>query len=565
MKIRHHFGMRNWIKGVALMAAAATSAVSAASAEEAAPPNVLFIAIDDLRPQLQSYGYGEMYTPHLDRMAGIGMQFDNAHCQQAVCTPSRCSMLTGCRPDTTRMNYKDERTESPKFEEEGGFYDRHPGLPQYFYRQGYYVRELGKINHGQFKYTGREPGKLSENRYSSRVYYYLDESNPDTQWGTEPFLKGKLGRQNWQYAKGENKARLLPYERGPEDLPDEAYPDADIAREALETLDRATASGKPFFLAVGFRRPHLPFCAPKWAWDVYDEEMGGPGIPLSKNPRLGKNQPDFLIANWAIAGHKGFPDAEAVYNMSDANRRIIRHGYYACVTHVDHQIGKLLDYLQGKNPQKKNHLENTIVVVWSDHGFHLGDHGMWGKSTNFELATRVPLYVYAPGMKGAGKQTDALVELVDLYPTLLDLCGFEDQHPVAPEGAYWTSRDTAAQRGMDTYLEGTSFAPLLDRPQKKWKQAAFSQFVRWMPATGRMGEGFSIRTPDFRYTEWRSEPDKGVDAGEVVFQELYDHRPESPTYDPMEVANVAAEPDFADILANLQERLHAGWTAALPE
>lgn len=443
--------------------------------------NVLFIGVDDLRPQLNSYGYSQMKTPNFDRLAKMGMQFNRAYVQQAVCAASRASILTGCRPDSTGVNYP----YSPWFNLV--FKKKYKPIAEYFAKQDFYTRTLGKIHHGP-----SDKG-LSEEHFSSKAPDFLLPENQH---------EGK---------KSDYIHKVKPWEHA--DLADNLYVDGQIADETIATIRRAVKQEKPFFIASGFKKPHLPFVCPKKYHDLYSDS----DIKFAMHPKLGLNQGDFTTtASTGASKWWKYPKT----GIDKQNARQLIHSYYACVSFIDAQIGKILDELN-----KQNLMESTIVIVWSDHGWHLGDHGMWGKSTNYEWSTRAPLFAYVPGMKGAGTSTDALVEYVDLFPTALELCGLQ----------------------VPDYLEGNSFAPVLQDAVMPWKTAAFSQFPR-----GKL-EGYSMRTKDYRYTQWQNK------SGEIVSEELYDERQNL-----LEAENLAKSPEYQSELEALRNQFSKGWKGALP-
>jgi iduronate 2-sulfatase len=288
-----------------------------------------------------------------------------------------------------------------------------------------------------------------------------------------------------------------------------------ITDETIATIKRAVSSGKPFFIAPGFQKPHIPYVCPKVYYDLYDHES----VELSSHPLLDLTQ-DPISIPYGAGAHQW--NNYLVTGISSEEARELKHHYLACISFIDAQVGKILDELE-----RMDLLENTIIMLWSDHGYHLGDHGIWTKQTNYELGTRSPLIVYYPDMPSVGKQTNALVEYVDMYPTMLDLCGLE-----IPE-----------------WIEGLSFVPVLKNPQRDWKKAAFSQYPR-----GKGIEGYSIRTRDFRYTEWRDE-----NQGTILHQELYDHR-----LDSLETINLAGNAEYLEVLQEHLEILNDGWEASLP-
>jgi iduronate 2-sulfatase len=449
------------------------------------PMNILWIGVDDLRPQLGCYGFKEMHTPNIDKLAKRGMVFNRAYVQQAVCAASRASLTTGCRPDTTGVNYP----YSPWFNAE--FRKKYPTVVDYFTANGYYTRTLGKIHHGPADYN------TTEKHFNGEANYYVLPEN---------IAKTKGKKPNWVH-------KIQPWEHA--GRPDSDYFDGQVANEAIETIKRAAKSGKPFFIAPGFKKPHLPFVCPKKYYDLYSDA----DIKLSPNPKQGKNQPDFAVSHatgaskWWIYPKKG---------IDDKNARQLIHSYMACVSFIDAQVGKILDEVEVQGLQ-----DNTAIMFWSDHGWHLGDHGMWGKSTNYEWSTRSPLIVSIPGMKESGKQTNALVEYVDMYPTLCDIVGIPK-----PE-----------------WLEGTSMVPLFSDADQQWKKAAFSQFPR-----GNKVEGFTVRTKDYRYTEWRD-----MKTGKMTFQEFYDNRKNL-----LEAKNLASNPEYKQHLNEHKQILADGWKKCLP-
>ncbi len=455
-------------------------------------PNVLFIAVDDLRPQLGCYGRPQMITPHMDRLAATGTLFERAYCQQAVCAPSRASLLTGLRPDTTQIHDLQTplRQAMPDV----------VSLPRAFKDAGYTSIGLGKIYH----HADDDKGiGWSENPWRPQ----------GSQWLTAESQAAIQRRKD--NAKADRAGRFLgpPYEAA--DVADGAYPDGQIADRALDYLQRFKDSREPFFLAVGFMKPHLPFNCPKRYWDLYDPAT----IPLAHNPARPEATPDLAFTAWGeLRNYDGVP---AQGPMPDDEARKLIHGYYASCSYTDAQVGRVLDTLD-----KLELAGNTIVVLWGDHGWHLGEHNQWTKHTNFENAVHAPLILRVPGTP-AGQRTAALTEFVDVFPTLCELTGVE----APPE------------------LEGTSLVPLLRDPSRPWKSAAFSQFPR-----GRGTMGYTLRTDRYRYTRWQGQD------GRVEAQELYDHQT-----DPDEDRNLAAMAEHASTVAELSAKLDEGWRAARPK
>ncbi len=460
----------------------------------AAKPNVLLIMTDDLRPDLGCYGAKQIHSPNIDRLASQGMLFERAYCQMAVCNCSRSSLLSGCRPDTTGV-FDNQHFLRPNMPEV-------LTLPQLFKNSGWHALSLGKIFHHSEKEPGDDPQSWSE-----PSWYHGD---PYRSW----FTQASNDMIKELKKSGSKLSRGPPFEASNE--PDDVYPDGQIAVKAIETLQRLKTMEKPFFLGVGFLKPHLPFTCPQKYWDLYPPDT----IKLPDNYFPPKNVPEPALHNWyelrtygGVPAKGGIPDSLAL--------NLIR-GYRACTSFVDAQIGRVLDELDRLGLR-----ENTIIVLLGDHGYHLGENGIFTKMTNFELGTHAPLIVSAPGHQ-AGRHSRALVEFVDIYPTLAELCGL----------------------ALPSHLEGKSFAPLLDKPEREWKQAVFSQYLRpgKPPIMGR-----SIRTDQWRYTEWRDPKNK------LVGTELYDEG-----NDPHENVNIAGEAMNASTVATLASRLQSGWKVAAP-
>lgn len=499
-----------------LPAAFLSFALSPARAGETTSPrrNVLFIAIDDLRPEIGCYGAGHMKTPNLDALARRGTVFRRAYCQQAVCAPSRASLLTGRRPDSTGV-----------FDLRTHFRKRLPDaitLPQLFVRHGWHAAAMGKIYH---------PGLDDEPSWSEPVYL---PGRPV--WGTSATLEAiraeEVRQQEARARNDRSVVRAAPLRpgvaryhpgrrqvRGPSwemaEFAEEDLDDGATARHAVETLRHLKREGKPFFLAVGFARPHLPFVAPKKYFDLYPPES----IRLPEAGQRPAGAPPFALEDFGEL--RTYADIPSSGPLPEAKARELIRAYCASVSFMDAQLGRVLDELDRLGLR-----DSTVVVAWGDHGWHLGDLGHWCKHTNFEVATRSPLIVAAPGQKAPGRHSDALIEFVDVYPTVAELCGV----PVPEE------------------IEGRSFAPLLDDPDLPWKEAALSQYPR------RRGTlmGYSIRTERHRYTEWLPwNREKGVLSLEPEAVELYDH-----AADPSETVNVAQRPENAELIRNLSRTLH---------
>jgi iduronate 2-sulfatase len=453
--------------------------------------NVLFIAVDDLRPLLGCYGDKVAITPNIDRLAGRGTVFSRAYCQQAVCGPSRLSLMTGRRPDTTRV--WDLKTH---------FRQALPEvvtLPQHFKKHGYITRSIGKIYHGGGRPSRDDPSW-------TQAAMYAEVRDPELRYASAENLKGRKGLKR---SAAESA-----------DVADSVYIDGIVCNESLKAIRELSKEGNPFFLAVGFRKPHLPFCAPTKYWNLYSREE----IPLPSAAIHPEGAPELAVRSWKEL--EGYTDIASDGKITTEKVRELRHGYYACISYIDALVGRLLDELQGLKLEK-----NTVVCLWGDHGFHLGEQGLWTKANNYELSTRVPLMFSVPGQANPGSQTDALVELVDVFPTLVEACGLEPAKGV----------------------EGISLMPLLSRPDRPWKRAVFSQYPRSYKGHRHSGRGdimgYAVRTKDYRYVQWRE-----WKTGKILARELYDQR-----LDPSEMHNIAGDEGQAGLLARLEKILAAGW------
>ncbi|MCF7984187.1 MAG: sulfatase-like hydrolase/transferase [Thiohalocapsa sp.] len=438
--------------------------------------NVLFIAVDDLRPELGAYGVDSIQTPNIDALAREGTKFTRAYAQMSTCTPSRTSLMTGLRPDSAGVT--DLHTH---------FRDTVPSvvtLPQYFQQNGYETQGICKIYHVN----------LDDAQSWSRPYRNF--------WGINSAI-GPDGKR-------------LPY--AGVDAAESRFPDGACADYAVTSM-RNLKDG-PFFLGVGFKKPHLPFVAPQSYFDLYDPNA----IPEAPNPFRASGAPHFAFENMGeLRRYSGIPAAGQPY--STALRRGLKWGYYAATSFIDAQVGRLLDEL------RRNGLEDsTLVVLWGDHGWHLGEQAVWGKHTNFEVGTRVPLILRVPGQQ-PGQTSSAIVELVDLYPTIAELAGL----PIPG----------SQQRGGHP-LQGDSFAALIDDPTGQSRRGAFSQWRR-DGYTGR-----SLRTERYRFTKWTR-------SGSATAYELYDH-----DVDPAETVNVAGRQAYAGAQADLEAALSAGGQQDLP-
>lgn len=492
-------------------------ALSAHGQSSARPPNVLFVAVDDLNAQLGCMG-AEVLTPHLDRLARSGMLFERAYCQEAVCGPSRASVLSGLRPDG----------DTPRIGRGGGggdgirrLFPRALLLPELFKNHGYYTVSLGKIfHHGEVETGGDIGPRMTPDpkSWSETPWYH---GSPYQQWYNSRSWELVRQMRALPEAQRPRIIRGMPYESSPQ--PDEVYADGQIASQAVLTLRRLHEQAQPFFLAVGFRRPHLPFNCPQKYWDLYPAES----IRLPANHHPPKDVPPIALHDaYELRSYAAMPATGA---LAEEDVRNLIRGYRACVSYVDAQIGRVLTELE-----RLGLAQNTLVVVWSDHGYHLGENGLWTKMSNFEQGTHVPLIFRVPGRGSPGSRSRALVELVDIYPTLAELCGL-----TAP-----------------SHLEGTSLVPLFERPDQPWKSAAFSYYRRspdWTYDTKTQPLGRSMMTDRYHYVEWT------LPNGQRVGTELYDHQ-----MDKLETANLAGRPEQRALVEQLSRQLAAGWSAARP-
>ncbi|MDG1898199.1 MAG: sulfatase-like hydrolase/transferase [Fuerstiella sp.] len=464
-------------------------------------PNILFIAVDDLRPELGCYGCSHIHSPNIDALAASGRLFERAYCQQAVCNPSRTSLMTGMRPDSIGVtgNHSHFRTNRPDV----------VTLPQHFKNHGYHTAAIGKIYHGVFADGASntkwdtmgdpESWSVPAVRFGPR-YYYTEEGIAAAKRTYESVYKPKNpGPNDWT-----EKLVFGPATESP-DVPDSTLYDGQVADAAVKELRELKGKNRPFFLAVGFIKPHSPHIAPKNYFDLYKD------VALTSHTEFPANAPTF-------AGHgsgelRRYTDQPKRGVISDENQRRVRQAYFACISYIDAQIGRVLHELDRSGLR-----DNTIIVLYGDHGYHLGEQGLWGKTTNFELDTRVPLIVRTPDMKAAGKSSSSLVELLDLYPTLAELAGL----PIAEQ------------------LEGKTIVPILNDPNHDAKVATLSQYPR---GDGLMG--YSMRTPTRRLTQWVHRP-----SGEVRATELYDYADGL-----IETKNIAAT--SPEVVARLSRQLTA--------
>lgn len=484
-------------------------------------PNILFIAVDDLRPELGCYGNEDIKSPNIDRLADNGIVFNSAFCQSAVCNPSRASLLTGLRPDNNRVwdLWTDFRTTVPDA----------VTLPQYFKQNGYFTTAIGKIYHN----TMPDSLSWSEEKLHIKGYPF----DPDATYVGKKALEDLEQRKNDiiengmqdKYIDRIGEWYIKSYSTECEDVPDDAYYDGAQTTVALKKLEELSKMYRPFFFAIGYYRPHLPFNAPKKYWDLYDPDA----IPMAENDFIPEGAPPMAINNLReLRGYVDFRNQPHPLEakLTEEQARHLKHGYYASVSYTDAQIGRLMDKLE-----ELDLLDNTIILLWGDHGWKLGEHGSWCKMTNYSIDTRVPMIFSTPGTRKNPVRTDQLVEFVDIYPTLCELAGLE-----IPDG-----------------LDGISAVPLFTEPAKPWKSAVFCQYLRsriWLGPDGIPYHGHAIRSNDFLYVEWINE-----NSGELAATELYDLKK-----DPQENKNVISDPGYAEVVNDMAKRLHTGWKGELP-
>lgn len=434
--------------------------------------NVLFIAVDDMNTDLGCYGSPLVKSPSIDRLAARGVRFDRAYCQYPLCSPSRSSLMTGLRPDTTRV-----------FDLQYHFRQEMPDvvtLSQMFMKNGYFAARVGKIYHYG------NPGDIGTNGLDDRASW-MQRVNPAGRDRTAL----ELDVMNYTPGRGLGSAMAFLADKNGND---HQHTDGKVADEAIKLLEQHKDS--PFFIAAGFYKPHCPWITPAKYFDLYSMDQ----ISL---PKINANTPN-SYPDLALTSTQPWP----YFGVTVEQARECKRAYYAAISFVDAQIGRLLDAYD-----RLGLADNTIIVFWSDHGYHLGEHGLWFKQSCFEEAARVPLIICTPSMKNAGKTSRHLVELVDLYPTLAELTGL-----TPPKN-----------------LEGNSLRPLLDDPDASWDHPAFTQVQRGP------GPGHSVRTDRFRYTQW-------------LFgrrgSELYDQ-----DSDPQEMHNLVSDPKYADVVAQMKALL----------
>ena len=436
--------------------------------KELKQPNILFIAVDDLRPELNFYGAHAIQSPHLDKLAGQSLVFNRAYCNVPVCGASRASLLTGARP--TRYRYIDFKTLKDTDNPDA------VSLPMLFKNNGYTTVSNGKVYH----HAKDDSLAWDEIWHPSGKYTYATEAYREIR---------------------ANTYRGMPMENA--DVPDSAYQDGKLALKAMHDLKKLKAGNKPFFLALGFYKPHLPFTAPKKYWDKYDREK----ISLPKNYQQPGTTPSKAYHNYGeLRNYETIPKEG---HLTDDLAKELIHGYYACVSYTDAQIGLVLDELD-----RLGLAENTIVVLWGDHGWNLGDHMLWCKHANFNSSLQVPMTIKVPG-KTKGQHTDFITETIDIYPSLCDLAGIE----------------------KPDHLEGESFISLIENGERE-KDHAISKFH----------DGVTLIKGSLHYTEWTD------DQGIAYEKMLFDHQ-----NDPLELDNLAEKEEYQSKIDELSSELREKW------
>lgn len=462
--------------------------------------NILFIAVDDLKPLLGCYGYSPIHTPNIDRLAASGTVFRMNYCQMAISGPTRASLLTGLRPDHTGVYDLVTRMRD--------LHPDHCSLPEYLRSYGYETAGIGKIYDPRCVDDGHD---------------YLSWSVPYGPVPEKYYAEGYASTLSNLYYQAPEAREDPAYKPSSEclDVPNDAYLDGAIANQAIDYMDRYFDRDKPVFLAVGFHRPHLPFVAPKRYWDLYDRDS----LPMAAYKQKVRNGTDWAYHDCGELKNN-YTDIPSVFTFSDVYNAVLPrwkeqeliHAYHACVSYTDALIGKLLDHLEATG-----HLDDTLIVLWGDHGWHLGDHGLWNKHTNFEQATAAPLIVRVPGQRPG--VTRSLTEFTDVFPTVCDAVGLP----------------------LPSHLDGLSLMPLIENPQAQVHAYAVSQYRR-TPDYRIMG--YAIRDSRYRYVVWFDgyyRSTQPYDPARIVACELYDY-----LEDPDETESLHDEPSYAPVRKRME-------------
>ncbi|MDO5980264.1 sulfatase [Flavivirga spongiicola] len=468
--------------------------------------NVLFVSIDDLRPQLGCYGDPTVVTPSIDQFAKEATLFKRAYCQQALCSASRASMLTGLRPETTGITGMYQKG-MPLDEQFPMVYT----LPENFKDNGYFSYSIGKVFH---QMGGTDVGSDNVADAWSKPAWNPHDVGP---YGPKGMERYKVKYDSLASTGSDMRSlKDIPkvfYAEDP-DIPDNQLPDGAMADKAIEMIKKFKADDTNFFLAVGFVKPHLPFVAPKKYWDLYDRNK----IELAPNDFHPVGAPEYtMLQNIGIYKYEDAPAKNQNPTREQALDAV--HGYLACISYVDAQFKKLIDALKTQNLYN-----NTIIVVYGDHGYQVGEHNGWGtKHSNYESSTHAPLIIRIPNATTSGKSINKLVEFTDVYPTLKDYCGLSE-----PE---------------NYELEGTSLRPLIEETATTWKDVAFSTYPRNIKGVGR-ALGTGMVTDRYRLVTWHV-PEKAFTE-----YELYDHK-----IDPQENFNLINHPHYQEIIEELKTKM----------
>ena len=509
-----------------------------AQKKQATKPNILFIAVDDLKPLLGCYGNTLVKSPNIDRLAKLATVFNKNYCQQAICGPTRASIMTGTRPDVTKIwNLTTQmRDVNPNL----------VTLPQHLITQGYTTSGIGKIFHPSSAIGGVDPVSWSIPYLKSKESDFPVELGlpangqyqlTETKSRMTPEIIAERKKQSKDLAANDENPKSI---KGPStecmDVPDNAYQDGVNALLAKEQIIKLSKDNKPFFMAVGFSKPHLPFVSPKKYWDLYKRE----DMPIASFQEHSKNGP--LIAYHQSGELRNYLDIPEFATLPSDSLRIglkiekqreLIHGYYAAISYLDAQVGVLLNTLESLGT-----LDNTIIVLWGDHGWHLGDHDLWHKHTNFEEATRAPLIIAGPGIKSG--ITSSLTEFVDVFPTICDLAGVS----------------------IPKNLDGKSLKPLMLKNTASVKDFSISQYPRKLKKLqmAKLGYtdanmmGYSLRTDKYRYTIWMNSftSKQAFNESQVYASELYDY-----VKDPLEKVNVVNDKNYSATSAALKSKMIA--------
>ncbi len=452
--------------------------------------NVLFIAVDDMRTELNCYGADYIKSPNIDKLASNGVMFTKAYVQEAICMATRASIMTGLRPESKGI-YTGESVQ-----------DLVPDvltLNKLFEQNNYTISAFGKIYH-----YGSDHKIQFGDRYS----------DPKEKWAGRGYLTDEAIEEMYFNENHPIKGRSHA-DRGPAfehaDVADSAYIDGYNTEMAIRKLKSLKNEKNPFFMAIGFHKPHLPFIAPKKYWDLYPIET----VSLPEIKDKPENATPYTLRSWGeLRNYYGMPKHNEP--VGEDTTRILRQGYFACVSYVDAQIGKIIETLKELDLDK-----NTIIVLWGDHGYKLGDYGYWAKWSNMNIDTHIPLIFNVPGGE-KNARCNVPVEALDIYPTLADLCGFQK-----PE-----------------HLEGKSILPLLNKPETNEDDYAYSVWPHDRAKYEKTVMGYAVKTSQYNYVEWVK-----LSSGEVLASELYDHK-----IDPMETRNVIDDNNYTEVINRLSAK-----------